>query len=162
MLKLFKTSPLFAPADGGRGGFTPKQAGTQRALNSLAKAIEREAKADGRAEAARRRAIAETFGAWLEMEEDQDLVRRVFIGLEIAASKASRKRIASHPLRPAGVDAPVEERLAEIAAAKAEAEAEREAMEAREAEDARGRARKAHASADDNGSAPDDSADAPA
>lgn len=153
-------SPVFAPADGAGGGGAPKRTATERAFNSFVKAVGRDTKAKDRAEAARRKAIGDTFTAMAENEEDQDLLRRVFIGFEVNASKANRKHIASHPLRPAGVDAPVEKRLAEIAAAKAEAE--RKAREAREAEEARRRACEARSAGDDDESDPDDGADAPA
>ena len=78
-----------------------------------------------RLEAARRKAIGEHFTAWIEGAE-MSLIVEVFAGLEVAATKANRKRIASHPLRPGKVDAIVEKRLAEIERIKAEEAAERE------------------------------------
>lgn len=126
MKTLFDTTRFHAPADGrGSGGDRPKLTAKQRAINALEKAIDKDAKAEERQEAARRKAIGEHFSAWVE-DADTALVVEVFAGLEVAATKANRKRIASHPLRPAKVDTIVEKRLAEIERAKAEEAAARE------------------------------------
>ena len=107
------------------GGDRPKLNAKQRAIAALEKAIDKDAKAEERLEAARRKAIGEHFTAWIEGAE-MSLIVEVFAGLEVAATKANRKRIASHPLRPGKVDAIVEKRLAEIERIKAEEAAERE------------------------------------
>lgn len=126
MKTLFDTTCFHAPADGrGSGDDRPKLTAKQRAINALEKAIDKDAKAEERSEAARRKAIGEHFSAWVE-DADTSLVVEVFAGLEVAATKANRKRIASHPLRPAKVDTIVEKRLAEIERAKAEEAAARE------------------------------------
>ena len=126
MMTLLNTTRFHAPADGrGSGGDGRKPTARQRAIAALEKAIDKDAKADERLEAARRKAIGEHFTALIE-DADMSLVVEVFAGLEVAATKANRKRIASHPLRPEEVDAIVEKRLAEIERLKAEEAAERE------------------------------------
>ena len=126
-MKTLLDPPRFpAPADGrASGGDRPKLNAKQRAIAALEKAIDKDAKAEERLEAARRKAIGEHFTAWIEGAE-MSLIVEVFAGLEVAATKANRKRIASHPLRPGKVDAIVEKRLAEIERIKAEEAAERE------------------------------------
>ncbi|KKL79684.1 hypothetical protein LCGC14_2012360, partial [marine sediment metagenome] len=114
MMTLLDTTLYPPPADGrGSGGDRPKLTAKQRAIAALEKAIDKDAKADERLEAARRKAIGEHFTAWIE-DADMSLIVEVFAGLEVAATKANRKRIASHPLRPEEVDAIVEKWLAEI------------------------------------------------
>ncbi|MCZ4260135.1 hypothetical protein O4G76_04680 [Limimaricola sp. G21655-S1] len=135
MKNLLNTTRFHAPADGrGSGGDRPKLTAKQRAIAALEKAIDKDAKAEERLDAARRKAIGEHFTAWIE-DADMSLIVEVFAGLEVVATKANRKRIASHPLRPEKVDAIVEKRLAEIERIKAEEAAERE-RERRMADDA--------------------------
>jgi hypothetical protein len=133
MNDLMNSTACFAPADGrgsgGGGGDNdadkPKLSAKERAFKALERAIDKDAKAEERLEALRRKAIGDHFTAWIE-GADAAVVVEVFAGLEVAATKANRKRIASHPLRPAKVDAIVEKRLAEIERARAEEAAERE------------------------------------
>lgn len=91
---------------------TPRPSATERAISSLVKAVGKDAHAEQKAAAARRKAIGESFASWID-NADVNLVRQVFAGLEASATKTNRNRIASHPLRPNGVDALVEELLAE-------------------------------------------------
>ncbi|CTQ48103.1 hypothetical protein [Jannaschia donghaensis] len=124
----FSATPFYAFADGrGSGDAKPKLSAQERAIKTLVGAIGKDAKAEAREEAARRKAIGELFTSFIE-DADEDLVVAVFAGLEVPATKANRKRIAAHPLRPAKVDAIVEKRLAEIEKAKAEEAAERERL----------------------------------
>lgn len=126
MKTLRDTTRFHAPADGrGSGGDRPKLTAKQRAIAALEKAIDKDAKNEERQEAARRKAIGAHFTAWIE-GADPALVVEVFAGLEVAATKADRKRIASHPLRPGKVDGLVEKRLPEIERRKAEEAAQRE------------------------------------
>ncbi len=52
---------------------------------------------------ARRTAIADTITAWLE-SLDEAKRAEFFRGIEAAASGPNRRKIAGHPLRPAGLD----------------------------------------------------------
>lgn len=136
MKNLLNTTRFHAPADGrGSGEDRPKLTAKQRAIAALEKAIDKDAKAEERLEAARRKAIGEHFTAWIE-DAEMSLIVEVFAGLEVAATKANRKRIASHPLRPEKVGAIVEKRLAEIERIKAEEAAERERQMAHDANNA--------------------------
>lgn len=64
---------------------------------------------------------------------DEDLLRDIFVGLEGFASASQRKLIATHPLRPEGVEELVEKvdaaRAKEAEKAKAQREAERRQKE---------------------------------
>lgn len=60
----------------------------------------------------RRMAIAELIDAWLETQDEA--ARTAFFGsIELAATAPKRKRITTHPLRPAAVEAIVTRALAE-------------------------------------------------
>ncbi len=100
-----------APADMGRGSAaTAKVSATERAISSLVKAVGKDANTEAKAEAARRKAVGDTFLDWIT-GQDEATQREVFAGLEIAASKTNRNRIASYVCRPEGVDAIVEKAL---------------------------------------------------
>lgn len=90
----------------------PRLSAKERAFNSFIKAADKDAHAEQKAEAARRKAIGESFASWID-NADEGLACQIFAGLEASATKTNRNRIASHPLRPNGVDALVEELLAE-------------------------------------------------
>ncbi|CUH39868.1 hypothetical protein JSE7799_02596 [Jannaschia seosinensis] len=99
MKNLLNTTRFHAPADGRGSGDTPRRSARERAFAALEKAIDKDAKAEEREEAARRKAVGELFTTFIEAA-DHDLVVSVFAGLEVPATKANRKRIAAHPLRP--------------------------------------------------------------
>ncbi len=122
------TGITFAPADGRGGGDGIRLTAKERALRTLERAIDTDSKREQRLEAARRKAIGDTFAAWIE-GVDPDLAVEIFAGLEVAASKTNRTRIAGHALRPDGVQDMVEERLAEIEAAKVRLQAQAERSE---------------------------------
>lgn len=111
------------PKSGSDFPLTPRPSATERAISSLVKAVGKDAHAEQKAAAARRKAIGESFASWID-NADVNLVRQVFAGLEASATKTNRNRIASHPLRPNGVDALVEELLAERGTAQISAPGE--------------------------------------
>ncbi len=112
---------VFAPADGRGSGDGPgKRTATERAFQSLERAIDTDSKRRQRLESERRKAVGATFADWIE-NVDHDLRVEIFAGLEVSATKANRNRIASYEDRPDEVDDIVEQRLAEIEAAKLEA-----------------------------------------
>jgi len=132
MNDLLNSTRFFAPADGrGSGGVLRKPTARERALAAFEKAIDKDAKAEERAEAARRKAIGEVFTTFIE-DADEETVIAVFAGLEVPSTKSNRRRIAAHPLRPLEVDAIVEERLAETERIKAAEAAERERLKTQE------------------------------
>ncbi len=97
MNELLNSTRIHAPADGrGSGGNPPKRTARERALFAFEKAIDKDDKAEERAEAARRKAIGEVFTTFIE-GADEETVIAVFAGLEVPSTKANRKRIAAHP-----------------------------------------------------------------
>ncbi len=86
------------------------QSAKERAYERFVGLVEKDARKAFVTETERTRAIAATFGRWLENLPETTRAD-IFAGLEAAASAPDARKIATHPLRPGSTDA----RLAELA-----------------------------------------------
>lgn len=76
----------------------------ERALARFVQTIEKEQKKSVVTDLARQKALGQAANAWIAtLSEDERL--KAFLQFEEAASAANAKKIATHPLRPIGVDA---------------------------------------------------------
>lgn len=86
------------------------QSAKERAYERFVGLVEKDARKAFVTEAERNRAIATTFGNWLESLAEAERTG-IFAGLEAVATASNARKIATHPLRPGSTDA----RLAELA-----------------------------------------------
>ncbi len=104
----------------------------QRIFDSYIRMTEKDVRKQQKLERDRDKAIVANLSNALGAL-DEDLRRDIFAGLEGLASTSQRKLIATHPLRPDGVDELVEQvdaaRAKEAEKAKAQREAERRQKE---------------------------------
>ena len=98
----------------------PVTAATERAMATILRSLNKQAKKEDAQERLRVKAINDTMPE-LIAAMDEEFLAPFFFGLERLATAANRRRIATHPLRPEIVDALHEEADAEEALA-AEAE----------------------------------------
>lgn len=99
---------------------------SQRLITTLAAAIGKDTRNADKLERERRAAIAALVDDWLAVQDEPARVA-FFAFIEGTGTTLQRKRIATHPLRPAAVDA-----------VRAKAEAEREASAVKTAKAAQG------------------------
>ena len=107
---------------------------TDRAFNTFLRTVGRETTKANKADLERAKAMMETIPKLLDDLPEEGRAA-LFFGFERAATPANRRKIATHPLRPACVDDMHAEADAEDEARKAaeEAEARRGAEEAEKA-----------------------------
>jgi hypothetical protein len=125
------------PAPTNRGATEAQPDPDLRILASIKKATGKQLLKEQKLTRERDKAIAANLTNALGVLED-DTLRDFFAGLEGLATASQRKLIATHPLRPEGVDEIVAtvdaEQAKEAEAAKAEREAERQRKEREEFE----------------------------
>ncbi|TLP61352.1 hypothetical protein FEE96_13985 [Parasedimentitalea maritima] len=90
---------------------------TDRAFNRFKEAVEKDQKKVVVTDLAREKAFGQTVKAWLSALPHEELVQ-AFVQFELPASASNAKKIATHPMRPAAVDALLEREQAEHPAAK--------------------------------------------
>jgi len=118
--------------------------GALRAFNTFTRTIGKETTKANKQELARRKAMGDALPALIDTL-DEEALTALFYGLEACATASDRKKIATHPQRPEGVDALHAEAEA---ARKAQEQAEAEAEKAADAKVARGDKSDGAASAD--------------
>jgi hypothetical protein len=90
---------------------------TDRAFNRFKEAVEKDQKKVVVTDLAREKAFGQTVKAWLSALPHEELVQ-AFVQFELAASASNAKKIATHPMRPAAVDALLEREKTERPSAK--------------------------------------------
>ena len=90
---------------------------TDRVFNRFNEAVEKDLKKVVVTDLAREKAFGQTVKAWLSALPHEELVQ-AFVQFEQAASASNAKKIATHPMRPAAVDALLEREQAKRPAAK--------------------------------------------
>jgi hypothetical protein len=93
---------------------------TDRAYAAFLRTAGNAAKLQDRLIRERRAAIGELVDLWLEGQK-AEVLADLFFTIEVEATTAQQKKIATHPQRPASVEARVQAERARRAAAKAEA-----------------------------------------